>query len=327
MVIILKKLKLESLKKEYKIAENVEIISIDNTKYILKRVTIPMRYETLKEQHKYIHYLSENNIKTANIISSYQENDNLYEIQEYIENNNYTIDISNLIKLVANYHSISTKYSKDILKDNIYSYPFTCRNISLNKLLLGFKEKYYIYPNEKLNNNYSFINNENLTYINKITKIYNLCYNWFVNNYSIDDCIVHNDITSNNVISNDKGLYLIDFDLAIKSSVYVDFIDCIVKRYKTLEELYDNLNIIKKDIIKHIDIYNTYNSYNQIDYIGSLCMLVLKILSFNFYVVLSSEDKQIFNDKIQILYKIINKIYTFLLEVNYDKKSQKRRCR
>ena len=88
-----------------------------------------------------------------------------------------------------------------------------------------------------------------------------------------------------------------------------------------------NIALLKEQINNYIEIYNKYNNNDILDYIGSLCILILKLLSFNLYVLLSDENRELFNNNLLNLYILISKLYDSFKEEENVKKSQKRRCR
>lgn len=104
---------------------------------------------------------------------------------------------------------------------------------------------------------------------------------------------------------------MIDFNLAIKSSEYVDFVDAIIKRYSTLSELI--LGIFELNVNYYIELYNKHNKYIKLEIKGVYCMIILKIISFNFYVMLNRKNKKQFNQNINNLYIYINRIYSLLI--------------
>jgi len=106
---------------------------------------------------------------------------------------------------------------------------------------------------------------------------------------------------------------LIDFDLAIKSSEYVDFVDAIIKRYSTLSGLIQGIQDLNLDY--YIELYNKHNKHMKLDIKGVYAMIILKIISFNFYVMLNRKNKKQFNENINNLYIFINKIYSLFKEV------------
>ena len=88
-----------------------------------------------------------------------------------------------------------------------------------------------------------------------------------------------------------------------------------------------NIALLKEQINNYIETYNKYNNNDILDYIGSLCILILKLLSFNLYVLLSDENRELFNNNLLNLYILISKLYDSFKEKENVKKSQKRRCR
>ncbi len=292
----------------------------NETIIVNKKIIIPFEKSELESQHSFIKYLHDHNIKVANIISLTKKGDYYYEEQEFIKSDNSKISTDELILTIAKFHNASEKYDKPLLKQKVYSCKFGCNNVELNHLLLGFCEKYYIYPKESLKKKYNLIEKHNMNIITELEKKYDNCYTYFLNNYNISNCIIHNDITSNNVIKNDKGIYLIDFDLAIKSSVYVDFIDCVVKRYYTINELSKEFDKNQLNLEYYIYLYNKYNDNIKLDLLGSLCVLILKILSFNFYVLLNEKNAKKFNKDINDINKFINNVYEYYKEVKSDNK-------
>lgn len=303
----------KNLKIVNKISRNVFKISYKNKNYILKRIEVPLTSKEIIEQHKFIEYLYDNKVPVAKIINIFPQKNKLYELQEHIKTKTNNLDIEKLIILLANFHEKSFEYKYDFCKKNIYKYKFKCKNARLNYLLLGFKEKYNVYPIKKLEKNYKLIYKANRELIDKLIYIYNICYNYFINNYNFSSCIIHNDITSNNVLNKNGKLYLIDFDLAIKSSEYVDFVDAIIKRYSTLLELIQGIHDLNLDY--YIELYNKHNKHMKLDIKGVYCMIILKIISFNFYVMLNRKNKKQFNENINRLYIFINEIYSLFKEV------------
>ena len=108
-------------------------------------------------------------------------------------------------------------------------------------------------------------------------------YKEFMNVDDTKRCIIHNDLTSDNIIKN-KHLYLIDFDLAVKSSVYVDFADVIFPRKL---EMFDYLNYIRDNsyIKSYVDYYNQFNNNTErLCVHGVKLMAALKIFTYVMYI-------------------------------------------
>jgi len=315
----MKKLKEKFINKDLKIvnkiSRNVYRVSHKNENYILKKIEVPLTDNEIIEQHKFISYLCNNNMSVARIVYFFKKNNKFYELQQYIPNKTKNIETEKLIILLAKFHEKSFEYNGDFCKSDIYKLKFKCKNARLNYLLLGFNEKYNIYPIKNLEKNYLLIYKSNRHLIDKIKIIYNDCYEWFVNNYNCSSCIIHNDITSNNVLNKNGKLYLIDFDLAIKSSEYVDFVDAIIKRYSTLLELILGVHDLNLKLDSYIKLYNNHNKHIMLNIRGVYCMIILKIVSFNFYVMLNKKNKKLFNENISNLYIFISEIYRLFKEV------------
>jgi thiamine kinase-like enzyme len=107
-------------------------------------------------------------------------------------------------------------------------------------------------------------------------------YKAFIENFGAKKCIIHNDLTPNNIIMNDN-LYIIDFDFAIKSFEYVDVVDIIFSRNL---EIYDYLNYMRDDLYLNICVnnYNKFNSDEPICVHGVKLMAALKIYTYVMYI-------------------------------------------
>ncbi len=308
-------LKEKFIKSDYKIinniADNIQVIDINGMRCLLKRIQVPLCTQELNSQHCFVNHLLSNGIKTPKIIDSFLIDNQQYEIQEYIANSQPVNNPLEMLRTIADFHNISSKFD-NFKKRNYYDYSFICRGIILDKLLLGFDEKYYIYPRKNIMDNYNIISKDNRLKLNEIITIYDYCYNYFINKYNTQDCVIHNDITPNNIIKNNTGIYLIDFDLSIKSSVYVDFVDCILKRYHNLEEiLYDNE--LFQNIDKYINEYNNYSN-NILKKDAVLCAIILKIISFNFYVLFNKQNACEFNKNFDTLYSLNKRLHRSLVD-------------
>ena len=122
--------------------------------------------------------------------------------------------------------------------------------------------------------------------------------------YNKTVCIIHNDITPKNVIFKNGMAFLIDFDLSIYSTAYVDFVDSIVSRKNNLKEVYIFMKN-KEIILKLIDIYNK-NSKLKLSYLGVLEMICLKIFAYNCYVKLDINYQKNFIKDFEQIQRIIN---------------------
>lgn len=280
---------------------------------IIKKIELPLSKNEIISQHKFINYLKQNNFSTAKIYNLYRENNQYFEIQELINISNNNIDILKLIELLAQFHKLSKEYTDNLFKHNKYDMIFTCKDVVLDKVLLGFKQKYYFYP---LNNYQTkkglIVDNKMIEETNSILVLYKKIYQFFIKNYNINSCIIHNDITSNNVINSKNKLYLIDFDLSIVGSEYVDFIDAIIRRNKTIEEIYGNYSRFKMKCKKYIDRYNSINNYQQLDMNGCLAMLILKLVSVHLYLLLNEVNLNSYKNNNHYIYLLINNVFNDL---------------
>ena len=192
---------------------NDDIISVEiknGKKIIHKKIIIPFNKKTLLSQHEFVNYLHSNNMNAAQIMGLFKIDNNYHEYQEYIENSKKDYEINELIKMLAIFHNESSKYPNKFNKKNVYDFDFECRQIILHHLLLGYEEKYHVYPLENYYKNKKFIDTNNIEISKKIIQFYEESYQYIVKNHNIKSCIIHNDITKNNIINNKNGLYLID---------------------------------------------------------------------------------------------------------------------
>lgn len=222
---------------ERKISDEVHIIKMNNTLYILKKNILPITQHQEKAKRDYINYLNYNGIKVGQVLKYWFEDDICYEIQEYLySSEKFKFEINNVITTVAQYHKVSKSYTCKEYNKSSYRVPFTLCNIELNKILLGFKEKYYLYP--KISYQSMPKNNSILELFENYQKIF----------YKLQDSktipwfICHNDLTINNLIMGLNGCSIIDFDFGIKTIPYVDFVDVILTRSYNIEEINTNYN-------------------------------------------------------------------------------------
>lgn len=282
---------------------------------VVKRVTLPFSCDELRQQHNFINYLRDRGFNTAKILDLYRCDNDYYEVQEYIDGtvskkDYYTED---LIKFVAMFHKLSNEYSGTYLKKSYYKMKLKCRGVTLYKVLLGFSDKYFVFPLNNYKKNKSLIvdhvcQKEIDTIINNYVKIYD----FFIKNYNVDSCVIHNDITSNNVIFNDRGIYLIDFDLSVISTEYVDFVDSIIRRYDYVDAIVKDYENLKNDFYMYIDSYNIINNYVKLDINGCLSMVILKLVAVHLYLLLNKQNIHRFVQNNHSIYVLTEKVITDL---------------
>ena len=315
MIRILKKLKdyqeLKNAKLVKEYSDSVKLVNLYGENYILKEMKVPLSRKELLNQHTYIQYLIDNGINVSKILGYYEENNIFYEVQEFITGD-FLIKTEDLIKLLSKFHCVSKKYANNLEKRYVFEVQYKCRGAKLNYLLLGFEEKYYKYPLDNLKRSFIYVSSNNLDTVNKLVKLFNKSYNMFVNKYDINSTIIHNDVNSTNIINNLGQLYLIDFDLCIKSSEYVDFVDACMKRYDSIDYIEKKFNDFITNINKNILIYNKYNSNLILQHEGVYLMCIIKLFAFYFYVMLRKENFNIFNENLNVVYRICYYLYNLV---------------
>lgn len=263
------------------ISNNVNIYLLDEKKYLIKKMETSFDLRVCSEKKKYIDFLYQNGINVGRVLIIFFDGKNVYEFQEYVENffpiNKFCM--SQVVAL-AKYHYISCLYKEEYQIANVLPANTKVCGVHLDKLLVGFEEKYYTYPIRSLRDK-----TRGEKRIEKLYNIYTNVYNEFKQSYNINDCIIHNDLTSKNMLSNGFANYaFVDFDFSIKSSVYVDLVDL----YLTREyNMYDYLNIFyskQKEIKEVIKLYNENNPVIKLDFRGFVLMAVLKLYSYAFYL-------------------------------------------
>ena len=255
----------------------------------MKKLEVPLNKKELNSQHNYIEFLLNNNINVAKIIKTIIYHGQYYELQEFVYGSQ-KINTKKLIEAIAKLHLVSLNY-KNIVKREIIKTNFKCKNSNLDYLLIGFNVKY-----------------------NKLPTKNKLSYTNFKKNYNTNSCIIHNDINSFNAINVNNKIYFIDFDLAIKSSEYVDFVDAIMKNYKSINSLNNSFNKFIINVKEYIKVYNSINSKVNLDLKGVCLMSILKLCSFYFYVMLRDENILNFNKNICILYNLCKKFDKIIKE-------------
>ena len=312
----MKKLKHYQEYEEFKIEQNytnsVCVINVKGHKYILKKLEVPLNKKELNSQHNYIEFLLNNNINVAKIIKTIIYHDQYYELQEFVYGSQ-KINTKKLIEAIAKLHLVSLNY-KNIVKREIIKTDFKCKNSNLDYLLIGFNVKYNKLPIKNLKNNFKLINKNYIKIVKELQNLYKLSYADFKKNYNTNSCIIHNDINSFNAINVNNKIYFIDFDLAIKSSEYVDFVDAIMKNYKSINLLNNSFNKFIINVKEYIKVYNSINSKVNLDLKGVCLMSILKLCSFYFYVMLREENVFNFNKNICILYNLCKKFDKIIKE-------------
>lgn len=250
-----------------------------------------MTYSELINQHKFIIFLRKNGILTPKVYFSRFLSIFKIELQEYIYCSKEKHTDTEKIKTLALFHDTSFLYKHSYSKKKYYEVKQQCNNITIDKILIEFSEKYYNFPIKNVN-------------VDDIKKIYDLFYQEFIFHYYKEDCIIHNDISFNNMYFHNNDVCIIDFDFSVKGSIYVDFVDTIVKRTYGISSIFEQL-IKKHNLEKYVDIYNKKSNNFHIEYKGCLLMIGLKVLAYNFFVLSKSNSKEEFEKNLIEIKKML----------------------
>lgn len=282
-----------------KLTDEVYIIRIKKTKYILKKIILPIEYINEKNKYMYLKYLISNDIKVAKIIDFWFEDNICYELQEYIfSSNNMTFSREDIIAALAKFHKVSSNYRGEKYNCGVYNVEFECYGTVFNQLLLGFYEKYYLYSKKSYN---SFeVNDYRIKILfNKYEEIffklyYSINLPWF---------ICHNDMTFNNILRTNKEIVFIDFDLGIKTIPHVDVVDVILSRDYNLNTIVDNIEEFKLKVYKIVSKYNAI--FDILEFEDVINMIKIKVISFFFYIHYNNKNFNIFESNLEAMLKLV----------------------
>lgn len=264
-----------------RISDKISVFYMDGKKYLLKEMGPSYNETFCLEKQKYIDMLYQNGIMTAQIHLVISEGENTYELQEFLEDffpiNFFETD---QIIMLSKYHNVSGQYTGMFTNLPVRPADTVVCGRHLDKLLIGFYEKYYKFPSKMLE---IYILNQSARH--QLYVLYTSIYKAFCASCEDSNCIIHNDLTSANMLYNKNNAYaLIDFDFSTRSSAYVDFIDLLLTRNYSMQ---DYLYIFKRkhaEIETFIQIYNDYNPYIQLNLRGFFLMATLKLYAYAFYL-------------------------------------------
>ena len=174
----------------------IYILEIDKHKYIIRTSNFDNEFEC-----KVLDLLSMYDYNCPKIITNFEINKKYIMLYEYIEGDNPT-NFNNdfyitLAKLLKKLHSVNND--------------FTNEDYSLNE---ESQQRLYNYYNKALKSKYLINESQFLT--EKYNDISTLDLNIF------DKCIIHSDLKKENMIQNNKELYLIDFGNCYVGSRLID---------------------------------------------------------------------------------------------------------
>lgn len=262
---------------------DITIVYVENQMYVKKRMLHSFTKEMCESKKAFVDYLYSNHLPVARIIGYEYDTDDIFELQEYIHTSNKEYSILEGIDLIGQFHKLSRMYKNEVIQKKVLEDPVFIGGVLFDKTLIGFKEKYYLYARKTILKSTceQKVRNDILLWHQQI-------YDAFLKIANTNDCIIHNDLTSQNMIMSDK-LYLIDFDFVIRSSVYVDVADVILPRSIEIE---DYLRWIKDRSFMD-DIAKRYNYINAGMFVKSegLCLMAaLKIYVYIMYIYSQSHS-------------------------------------
>lgn len=262
----------------FRINDNVKLISCDEGLLFQKRMEVGFDIDFCQEKMKYINWLRELGLNTPRVYSVFESEGRVYELQEYFAGylNARSVD-DDQIRFISCYHKISSQYNGTYNNKPVRRADATIRGRKIDRILIGFREKYYTYPMKELM--------KAKKPDDRISIKLRALFDEFTSNYCISDCIVHNDLTTNNIMQSALGEYaIVDFDFATQSSVYVDIVDTIMTRdYGFMD--YGKIFGENRTAINHyIKKYNSYNNGFRIDFRGFALMSALKLFAFAIYL-------------------------------------------
>ncbi len=258
-------------------SNDISLIIKGNSRFIEKKLLKDINMEMCISKKFFIDYLIDNSVSSAKIICHNLIKDRIIETQEYIEYIGLSSSIYDYVSLISRFHAVSREYEVPIIQKRILKEEVVIENSLLAQVLLGFEEKYFTYARR------AFIDTICEEKIKKIIlNMHEKIYRSFIQIANIEECIIHNDLTSNNIIQG-ANLTLIDFDFAIKSTSYVDLADILFSRNIEIE---DYLKIMrdKQYLAKAISIYNKISGKNAVSLRGLKLMAAIKLFVFIMYI-------------------------------------------
>jgi len=256
--------------------KNVVLIKTGTERYIEKKLLADINSEMCSSKMAFVNYLAERGVPVARI-TGYEERDGcIFERQEYIESCGKDMTTEDGIRLAAHFHKASGEYEGDFIQKTVLKDRISIGGVELNQVLLGFHEKYYSYGHQVFERM-----EEREAVRTAVFSMHDRLYSAFCSTASLNDCIIHNDLTPYNIIMNRKPV-LIDFDLAIKSSVYVDVADLLFPR---TAGVFDYLQLMKdRKLETSAALYNRINDKTELTVRGMKLMAALKLFTYLMYI-------------------------------------------
>ncbi len=256
--------------------ERVSLVRDDGCTYIRKRLLADIDMAMCLSKKHFVAYLIDCGIPAARLLSYQEQPEGIIEHQEYIAPVGPPPGQADCLRLAALLHRASRAYPGTLLQKRVLRDEVSIEGATLGRVLLGFREKYERYPRE------TFLRVCQIPVLrDRIAAMHAALYAAFCGEADTEACIIHNDLTPNNILPGPQPT-LIDFDLAIRSSVYVDVADIVFPRTLSLYDFLPHMQA--PSLADKVALYNRVSGGEPITVRGLKRMGALKLLVFVMYI-------------------------------------------
>ena len=262
------------------ISDHIALYRLDGRQYIVKEMEPTFDRAFCRDKADYIGHLLEQGVRTAPVSHILTDRSRVFEVQEYLPGAPAGDFCPEQAAALAEFHQASARYSGPFRNLPVRPADTVVCGRRLNRLLIGFEEKFFRFPADSLNNLPMEERDRE-----PLARCHARLYDAFRAGYGIDDCIIHNDLTSANMLRLEAGGYaFIDFDFSIRSSVYVDLADMMLTRTWAMED-YPAIFREKREWVEEaLAVYRRHNPAPRVAYRGFALMAALKLFTFAFYL-------------------------------------------